>query len=230
MWRHTGGRGRDVVCLILRAARPVGVLRLTHPETRFSVPVSAGLPFVSLAAEEKIQREWDAYTTGFPMGLTPEPLWRDNRALLCAYVDAQPIKRELESGAGVSPLTLTAEVLPHIARLHEAGLAHMDMSLSNILRDASKGKLLFVDFEYGAAAGLTFEQQCLYDYLRLLESVWKFLSPSEHLSAAGTWGGAFFATAPAAVRAAEIAPLRPAISRLLAAPEMRDFFGKLTVR
>ena len=225
-WRHTGGCGRDVVCLVARDGRPVGVLRVTLPGAKLLIPPTAGLPFVSLPAATKIEREWFAYTAGFEQGLTPQPLWRDGCSMLCAYVDAQPLKRMADEGEA-SPLALATAALPHIARLHAAGLTHMDMSLSNILYDRSQQRHFFVDFEYGPAEGLTVEQQCLYDYLRLLESIWKFLSPAERAAAAGTWGQAFQACASVSVRAAELAPLRPALGRILAAPELRSLFDGL---
>jgi len=228
-WRHVGGRGRDVVCRVLRAGKTVGMLRVAHPDTPFSTPPSAGLPFVSLSADEKIEREWQAYAAGFPLGLAPEPLWRDAHALLCAYEDATSLKQALDEGRAL-PLALAAEALPSLARLHAAGIAHMDMSLANILCDRAAARFLFVDFEYGPAAGLSFEQQCLYDYLRLLESVWKFLSPSERASASEAWGSVFLATAPEAVRSADPAPLWPALTRLSAAPELKSFFAALAAR
>lgn len=225
-WRHSGGRGRDVVCLVERDGRPVGVLRVTDPAEPPSAPASAGLPFVSLAASEKIGREWLAYGRGAPLGLTPQPLWRDGRAMLCAYVDARPLQREAELGRR-SPLALAADAVPHIARLHAAGITHMDMSLANILGDPARQRCVFVDFEYGPAAGLSFEQQALYDYLRLLESAWKFLTPEERKDASATWGAAVLRSAPREVRAAELSPLRPALGRILAAPELKAFFAQL---
>ncbi len=228
-WRHSGGRGRDVVCHILRNGTPVGVLRLAHPETPPSAPAAAGLPFVSLSATEKIDREWRAYAAGHPLGLTPEPLWRNDRAMLCAYVRAHSLQHEAQTGTA-SRLRLATEALPEIARLHAAGLTHMDMSLSNILRDSQSRNLLFVDFEYGPAAGLTLEQQRLYDYLRLLESIWKFLPPADRAAAAALWGRAFITIAPPAVRAADLAPLRPALGRVLDAPELRELFDALANR
>lgn len=225
-WRHTGGRGRDVVCLVLHEGLPVGVLRLTHPGTPPSTPASAGQPFVSLGAAEKIEREWRAYAAGDPLGLTPKPLWRSAHAMLCAYVRAHPLQQDVQT-KGASPLLLATDALADIARLHAAGLTHMDMSLSNILRDTDTQDLLFVDFEYGPAAGLTFEQQCLYDDLRLLESIWKFLPQPDREAAASLWGDELLQLAPPAVRRADLAPLRPALGRILAAPELRDFFAAL---
>jgi hypothetical protein len=225
-WRQSGGRGQDVVCLILRAHKAVGVLRMTKPSSF----ASTGQPFVlRLLGTEKINREWHAYTIGYAAGLTPQPLWRSDMALLCAFVDAASLDREAVR-QNVSSLKLATEALPYIARLHSTGIAHMDMSLANILYDIKGKRFLFVDFEHGAAKELTFEQQCLYDYLRLLESVWKFLSPAERASAAAMWGEAFLGVAPARVRAAEIAPLRSSLGRILAAAELRAFFDALAVR
>jgi hypothetical protein len=225
-WRYAGGRGRDVVCLIQREGRAAGYLRIADPLSGPSAPAAAGLPFVSLSAGEKIDREWLAYERGARLGLTPRPLWRGEGAMLSAYVDAHSLADEAERD-GCSRLALAAEALPGIARLHAAGVAHMDMSLSNILRRTASGGLVFVDFEYGPAQGLTFEQQCLYDYLRLFESVWKFLTPEERRAAGDVWGEAFKRNAPAAVRAAELSPLRPALGRVLAAPELAPLVSAL---
>jgi len=225
-WERTGGCGRDVVCLARCGNRPAGVLRVTlataQPAERRK---REDLPFVPLAPEAKIEREWHAYAAGFERGLTPRPLWRNGHALLCAYVDGVPLKREADQGL-VTHLTLAIQALPGIARLHQAGLTHMDMSLSNILRDG-EGRDRFVDFEYGAAEGITLEQQCLYDYLRLLESIWKYVAAEERKTVSATWGKAFRACAPEAVRSADVAPLRPALGRILAAPELKAFFNAL---
>jgi len=222
-WRAAGGRGRDVVCQILRAGRPAGYLRMVDPACAPSAPAAAGLPFVSLPPAEKLAREWQAYACGAPSGLTPPPLWRDEHGMISGYRDARPLEQEAARG-GRSRLALAAEALPAIARLHAAGVTHMDMSLANILRDRASGALLFVDFEYGAAPGLSAEQQALYDYLRLLESIWKFLPAGERAAACGVWGEACKRHAPAAVRAAELTPLRPALGRVLAAPELALLF------
>ena len=119
-WRMAGGRGRDVVCQILRAGRPVGYLRMDDPACAPSAPVAAGLPFVSLPFAEKLEREWQAYTRGAPSGLTPPPLWRGARGMISGYCDAQPLVQEAERD-GKSHLTLAVEALPAIARLHAAG-------------------------------------------------------------------------------------------------------------
>ena len=212
-WRCAGGSGRDVVCLIRRDSRPVGYLRIADPLIAPSTPPSAGMPFVSLPAGEKITREWHAYERGAAHGLTPRPLWRDACAMLSSYIDAHALADEATHGT--SRLALTLEAMPAIARLHETGITHMDMSLCNILRRTASGGLVFVDFEYGPASGLTFEQQCLYDYLRLPESVWKFLTPEERDEAGTAWCDAFSRHAPESVRTAEPAPLKPALGRIL---------------
>lgn len=221
-WRHAGGRGRDVICLFQRDGQPVGYLRLTDPAAQPSAPAAAGLPFVSLSADEKLNREWSAYERGAPHGLTPRPLWRDARAVFSTYLDACPLATEAER-EGRSRLALATEALPAIVRLHAAGISHMDMSLSNILRERATGRLLFVDFEYGPAPGLTIEQQQLYDYLRLLESVWKFLTPTERSEAGAVWGEAFKRHVPVAVRQADLSSLRPALGRVLSARELAPF-------
>ena len=221
-WQSAGGRGCDVICLIRQNGHPVGYLRMADPLAMPSTPLEAGMPFVSLSAEEKITREWLAYERGAAHSLTPRPLWRDEHAMLSSYIDAHTLADEATHGA--SRLEWAIKALPAIARLHTAGITHMDMSLPNILRMTCAGGLVFVDFEYGPAPSLTFEQQCLYDYLRILESVWKFLSPKEQKDAAIVWRNAFMRHAPEAVRTAELAPLKPALGRILPMLETSSLF------
>ncbi|MDX9869012.1 MAG: hypothetical protein RBT78_13940 [Kiritimatiellia bacterium] len=223
-WRRTGGCGRDVVCLVSCGGKPVGVLRRVMPVVAHaSGGPRKGKPVAPLGPEEKIEREWQAYAVGAPHGLTPVPLWRAERTLICAYVDGAPLKKEAERSG--TYLDVAAAVLPRIAHLHRLGVTHLDMSLANILAEET-GRRVFVDFEYGPAAGLTFDQQCLYDYLRLLESVWKFLDLPQRGRAGRVWDAALRAHAPDRVRAAAVAPLRPALTRILAAPELEDFWKR----
>lgn len=214
-WQRAGGAGRSVVCRVLRQGAPVACFRLARVLHEAADAKDRAQPFIQLSPEGTIAREWDAYTRGTTHGLTPRPIWCDQRAIFSEYIDARPLASETRSR-----VALAAEALPAIARLHHASVAHMDMSLANILRDAQRGSLLFVDFEYGPAPGLSFEQQCLYDYLRLFESTWKFLSPAERREAGPVWSQTVASHVPAAVRTAESLPLKPALGRILAAPEL----------
>jgi predicted Ser/Thr protein kinase len=226
-WQRAGGAGRSVVCRVMREGRPAACFRLATSNDAPSAASAAPSPFVRLSPEETVTREWEAYSCAAPHGLAPRPIWRDHRAIFSEYIDARPLADEAERGTRPR-LALAAEAAPAISRLHAAGVAHMDMSLSNILRDPASGGLFFVDFEYGPARGLTFEQQCLYDYLRLLESAWKFLTPEERREAGTLWDEALKNNAPAAVRAAGLAPLRPALGRMVSAPELTAFMRGLS--
>lgn len=224
-WRLAGGCGRDVICQVWRDGAPRAYLRLADPRAPLSLPASAGMPFVSPGAAEKIEREWSAYERGAAHDLTPRPLWRNRHALLSAYVAGSSLGAMARAPGG-SWLEQVAQALPAIAQLHRAGISHMDMSLANILRREADGRLMFVDFEYKPAESLSFAQQCRYDYLRLFESVWKFIALEERAGAGQVWRQALERLAPAEVRCAPLEPLRPALGRILAAPEMTPLLGE----
>lgn len=226
-WQIGGGAGQDVVYYALRDNTPVAVLRITLPAAaaaRAALPTN--LPFIPLDSRSKIEREWSAYTTGFVASLTPQPLWHNDFAILCSYINGTSLYQMFSQGH--SPLTLITDALPHIAALHQSGTTHMDMSPANILIEKETGRTLFIDFEYGAAPGLTLEQQQLYDYLRLLESTWKMLTPEERDATAPLWGDELHRIAPPAVLQASLTPLLPGIHRIHTAPQLTTLFTTLT--
>ncbi len=152
-WQQAGGRGRDVIVLVKLGGSPSAFLRLVAAPDKTIKPHAPGLPFVALDAAAKLEREWHAYAQAAPLGLAPTPLWRDQHAMLSAYVDGTPLTQAARRRGGAA-LSATLAAMPAIAALHATGLTHMDMSLANILRRRDDGKLLFIDFEHGAAAGL----------------------------------------------------------------------------
>ena len=106
-----------------------------------------------------------------------------------------------------------------LGTLHVLGITHMDASLSNTL-DAVDGCRL-IDFEYEPRVGITFEQQMAYDHLRLLESSLKVMPVGEH-AGLDAWLEVLNVILPKRVRGMDIAPLAPAISRVLACRGLRQ--------
>lgn len=226
-WHQAGGRGRDVIALVKRSRLPVAFLRLATPLPPPTTTAPRPLPFVALDCVPKLEREWQAYAQGSTVGLTPKPLWRNHAAILSSYLEATPLSVTARCCGG-SSLTATLAALPAIAKLHEVGITHLDMSLANILRHHQTAQLCFVDFEYGPAPELTLEHQILYDYLRLFESVWKFLTAKERTAAGALWLRALQQQTAVAVRQVSLDPLRPALSRILAAPELQSLWQNLS--
>lgn len=216
-----GGRGKDVIFLIKKQHSFVGVLRISHQkQTKISCCINK-MPYEYLSAEDKINRERIAYEKGHILGLTPKPLWWSSKALLCEYIKGYPLMKWVHTKIFLQHLS---KALPFIKKMHAINITHMDMSPANILVKEDE-QYVFVDFEYGANLVLSFEQQCLYDYLRLLESSWKFLSLKDKKEVFNVFGKKFLEIVPDDVKRADIRPLKPALMRILEAEELKEFFN-----
>lgn len=83
--RASGGAGHDSIYKVYDGGRCIGVLRLLNPY-RERPNACYGQPFMRMVSGQKIERELHAYTVGARHGLTPEPVWSVDDALLCSYV------------------------------------------------------------------------------------------------------------------------------------------------
>ena len=204
--------GRDSVYLVRDGAKVIGAVRLCNPYLRGKA-LAANMPFMTLADQVRLDREWQCYETASRSGLTPVPLWRDKDALMCEFLPGQRLSVLLAQEPADfwrlirrTSMTLTA--------LHDLGLTHMDASLANSIADNNGRGCRLIDFEYGPAHELTFEQQKAYDYLRLLESSMKFM-PLSAREQADEWVSELDQHITNDMREADLKPLVPAISRLL---------------
>ena len=213
---RAGARGRDSVFLVKDMRGIVGALRLCNPHLRRRPP-SADMPFVTLSDGERLSREWRCYAEAGPAGITPNPLWRDEDALMCEFVSGPRLSDRLSHDPS-SFWELLVRASRALANLHALAISHMDASLANTI-DASDGCRL-IDFEYGPRAGITLEQQMAYDHLRLLESSLKFMPPGEQVRV-DTWLETLVSMVPKQVRDVDIAPLAPGIARVLARRDIR---------
>jgi hypothetical protein len=204
------------VFLVKDARGIVGALRLCNPHLRRRPP-SADMPFAVMSDGERLSREWRCYAEAGPAGITPNPLWRDEDALVCEFVAGPRLSDRLsqEPSSFWELLVLASRAL---GNLHALAITHMDASLANTI-DAGGGCRL-IDFEYGPRAGITLEQQMAYDHLRLLESSLKFMPVGEQ-AGVGIWLETLDSMLPMQVRDVEIAPLAPAIARVLARRDIR---------
>jgi len=224
--RPAGAVGQDSVYTVGDESGDFACLRLVNPYlTRGRV--SADMPFRVLSGPERIEREWHAYSEGAAHGLTPRPLWRAEDALACAFVPGERLARRISEHPERFWDSLEAATAA-LARLHGLGLTHMDASLANLIATPA-GELVFVDFEYGPADGLSPEQQRALDHLRLVETSLA-LQPGDPGDRWPAWLERLDRCTDEATRACELAPLEPALRATLAhdvlGPALRARFGR----
>ncbi|MFN7114276.1 MAG: hypothetical protein ACK4PK_07935 [Alphaproteobacteria bacterium] len=208
----SGSRGHDSIYKVTAEGQTIGMLRLVNPYRRRKTAVS-NMPFISVPETERAAREAAAYQAGSAAGLTPQPVWQDKDALCCAYLPLSPLHNSLLVERGLAwQLVMAASAA--LKRLHALGVVHADASLANTLADEKMTQIVFVDFEYVPAPHISASAARLYDYLRLLESTWKFM-PEDLKTEYADWI-AFMAEVSAAEGFSEgdLAPLLPALPQL----------------
>lgn len=209
---QSGSRGQDSIYRVQRGDKTLGMLRVVNPFRKRKLP-PADMPFISVPPAARVAREMLAYETGAAAGLTPQPVWNAPDALCCAYLPLVPLHGRFMQ----QPEKAWAFILPVTAalrRLHALGVVHADVSLANTLADDALSQIAFVDFEYAPAPHVSAGAARLYDYLRLVESSWKFI-PLSAQAVPQQWLDMIAAAArDEGISAADIAPLLPALSRI----------------
>ncbi len=172
----SGSRGADSIFEVKNTREEkIGVLRLLNPYRKIKTTID-GAPYIILDGPSRIARELETYEKGSKFGLTPRVLWSDRDALLCEYFDGYS-GFELYQNNKLGAVQLIDLGWKTLKAAHDADLTHMDASIQNILVSSDLKSVKLVDFEFGAADHMTFENRCLYDFLRYLESSLKFLDP-----------------------------------------------------
>lgn len=220
-----GNLGHDSNYDVIVADRQIGVLRLNNPFKHRPLPPPE-MPFRIGPPPQRIDREWDAYTRGAPLGLTPTPLWRDADALLCDYLPYGSLRPwiQAEPERIWEILALGGRLLD---RLHcEVGLAHMDASIDNILCDPARERLVMVDFEYMPSPGVSFAQQRIFDHLRLVQSGRRLMAPGQRHGHAA-WLEQLAGLLDEDMRAASFDPIRPGLREVLSDDVFRADLGRL---
>jgi len=224
--RPAGAGGQDSVYTVHDERGAFASLRLVNPYLRRG-RLAADMPFQSPAGPERIEREWSCYSQGAAHGLTPRPLWRAADALVCTLVPGERLADRVHAQPERFWDSLSAATAA-IARLHEQGLTHMDASLANLIATPA-GELVFVDFEYTPARGLTVQQQRVLDHLRLLETSLPLL-PTGAAQKWPVWLERLDRSTDASARACDLAPLEPALRAVLAheqlGPALRERFAR----
>ena len=211
-----GARGRDSVYYVQRNGETVACMRVVNPHLKRK-PLAANMPFQVLDDSDRLQREWQCYQRGAATRLTPRPLWRAPDAIACEYVPGE----RLMYGLLAEPNRFWSFICAGtraVARLHELGITHMDVSLANLIQTPDD-EHVFIDFEYGPAPGLNPAQQRAYDHLRLVESTIKFL-PATLDGYGEEWIQTLIQLLDDECRDCSLAPLRPALERLLSHPHL----------
>ena len=219
---RAGARGRDSVFVVKDRHLNVGVLRLCNPHLRRKAH-SADMPFIMLNHAERLSREWRCLAEAGPAGITPSPLWRDEDALMCEFIAGPRLSDRLSQDPS-SFWDLLVRTSCILGALHALGITHMDASLANTI-DTGDGCRL-IDFEYGPRSGITLEQQMAYDHLRLLESSLKFMPPRAK-PRIDSWLEVLDTSLPKRVREIDVAPLVPAITRVLASHDLKHHLATI---
>ena len=132
----------------------------------------------ALAADRRLNREWDVYGRLSPTKLTPAPVWRTHDAIMCTYFDGQSVSKRLAAERHRF-WDLMKLVLLSLRRLHDHGATHMDAKVENILTDAEAWQFVFIDFDCTPPKWVEPPQQRAYDYLKLIDSSLRLVPPRD---------------------------------------------------
>lgn len=162
---HSGGFD-SIYFLEDFSGRKFGVLRLNNPHQKRKA-VHTTLPRRSPSPQERIDREWAAYSVLGPLGLSPRPLWRASDAVVGAYSECSNLRRIIEQRRGSLVRAFTA-VFNAIGRMHEAGVVHLDLSPGNVLVCPDTWQATLIDFEYVPIAGRSFDEDRCFDWQQIV--------------------------------------------------------------
>lgn len=171
-----GGAGRDLVYIVIdkTSNKRIAVLRVGIDGNKEYVE-KPNRPYTQLSAKQTIEREHEIYLKLSQNNLSPKPIWMsDDHNVLCnEYLDATNFFEHINHDQSAF-WDYALKAAQSIQKLHNANVTHMDMSFHNILIDR-ESNLYFIDFEYVSGKKMNVMEQRLYDYLRLIESYYKFL-------------------------------------------------------
>ena len=163
-----GKAGQDQIYSVRQNRRTLAVMRIQNKYKAVSHKAPKWDFREKLDLQERLDNEWQAYETLSPAGLSPKPLWRNEVALACTWIDGkQASKHLLQAGSNFWELADT--LFDAVRRMHDCGITHMDINLGNILFHKKHNGVSFVDFEFGPADGVTEAQQRACDYLCLID-------------------------------------------------------------
>jgi len=163
-----GKAGQDQIYSVQQSRRTVGVVRIRNKYRAASNEPPKWNFRARLDLQERLDNEWQAYEKLSPADLSPKPLWRNEVALACAWVDGKQAAKHLLR-AGNNFWELADRLFGAVRKMHGCGITHMDLNLGNILFNHRTNRVSFVDFEFGPADWVTKSQQRACDYLCLID-------------------------------------------------------------
>jgi hypothetical protein len=201
--------------LVFDGKTTLGILRMDDPHNPRK-PLPSEKPYAAiLDTRERIEHEWRCYEAGASQRLTPKPLWRSGNALMCEYLPYDRLLKNIKKHPDQAWDDLLSATRA-IGKLHAAGIIHLDCWPQNIFKSPD-GNHYFVDFEYRPAPFMSLAAQRVYDYLRMIETSWKFLPPQQRQNF-GPWLDYFLSCLDDDMRVVDLSLLAPALPRITAAP------------
>ncbi len=168
--KPTKSRDRSSIYWAKSNGQNIGILRLMNPY--FNPPQTSADelgPRKLLPMKSRLAHEWDAYSRLHPVGLSPEPIWHCEDATMGSHVDWPRVSKQLIANPD-SFWNIMEKVIPALRTMHDLGVFHMDLNMGNILADETGDGIMFIDFEYAGADGLTPPQQKAFDYLQMISN------------------------------------------------------------
>ncbi len=215
--------GYDDVLYARHQGRTLALVRVVNPH-KTSLWINrkrAEGPVVSLAPELRVSRESSAYATLAPLGLAPRPLWTADDAVACEHL-TMPRASEVLRGSPSSVLRALDLIFAGIRTMHDRGVTHLDLNLSNVLLSLDASRVVFIDFEYGPSPDADVHTQRAYDYLRLINSCLRRRRGGHFLANDySRLSDMLVAHADEATLAADAAPLLVVIPKIARDPALR---------
>lgn len=206
--------GFDKIFHAKQGGRAFAVVRMNDPNKHAEEQPNQQGPRVALSAEARLNREWEAYTTLSPIGLSPKPLWRNPYAIACTLSPFKRVSRVLVRQRNLCP-PISQSVFKTVAKMHATGVYHLDLNLGNLLIDAQQQEVMVIDFEYDALPWLATEQAMAFDYLKLIEDLLRPRRGGKYfLANLPTLTQTLDACIPSAVRQAELGFCRAYLTRI----------------
>ncbi len=162
--------GYDQIYHAMEDGRRIAVVRVNSPHKRQDDPIGPDDPGVPLGPQQRLDREWDAYSKLFPLGLSPEPLWRTGDAIACSWIRWRRASLLLVKRKRLT-WSIIGRALSAISRMHGAGVIHLDFNTGNFLMQKTGPGIAIIDFEFGPVSWVDENQQRAFDYLRLVNDV-----------------------------------------------------------
>lgn len=222
--------GYDQIYYAMENGRHIAVVRVSSPHKKQNDPVLPDDPARPLHAQQRLDREWDAYEKLFPLGLSPEPIWRTKDAIACSWVRWRRASRMLVKRRDMA-WPILERALDAIRRMHAAGVIHLDLNTGNFLVQKTGPGISIIDFEFGPVPWLDERQQMAYDYLLLLNDIVKPRRGGQViLSDLPRLKDLLESAVPPQVRAAELGFCLKRLNRMAAEPALREMLERVFPR